>query len=247
MTDKVRLDILVQERAGVSRSKARGLIHTGNVVDSGGEPLRKPGQLIDRETAIAIKAAHKYVSRGGEKLEAGLREFGLNVQGLVALDAGASTGGFTDCLLQHGAAKVYAIDVGYGQIDWSLRQNDRVVVIERTNVRTLDPALIHDPIEFFSADCSFISLKLVLPGIIPVLDARAEGLVLVKPQFEAGPERVGKGGVVRDPTVHDAVLADIENAAVELGFDVRGVVPSPLLGPAGNREFLMQLYWSKTA
>lgn len=238
---KERLDIIVQRLAGVTRSRAQGMIHTGKVYSVEGEKLDKPGTRLPPDTALEIREEPRFVSRGGEKLEAAFEAFALDVEGKVAIDVGASTGGFTDCLLQHGAVKVYAVDVGYGQLAWKLRQDSRVVVMERTNIRHLEPEALNEVPGFFVADCSFISLRLVLPSIAKVTSPRAEGVVLVKPQFEAGRESVGKGGVVRDPEVHERVLADLESAAQELGFAPDPVIPSPLTGPAGNREFLMRL------
>lgn len=238
---KERLDVLVQRLAGVTRSRAQGMIHTGMVYSPDGEKLDKPGARIPEDTALEIRDEPRFVSRGGEKLEAAIEAFALDVEGKVAIDVGASTGGFTHCLLQHGAAKVYAVDVGYGQLAWKLRQDSRVVVLERTNIRHLELEALDDVPVVFVADCSFISLRLVLPSIAKLTSPRAEGVVLVKPQFEAGRESVGKGGVVRDPEVHERVLAELESAARELGFTPGPVIPSPLIGPAGNREFLMRL------
>jgi len=238
---KERLDILVQRLAGVTRSRAQGMIHTGMVYSAEGEKLDKPGMRLSVDTPFEIRDEPRFVSRGGEKLEAAFEAFDLDVEGKVAIDVGASTGGFTDCLLQHGAAKVYAVDVGYGQLAWTLRQDSRVVVLERLNIRHLQPDAIDEAPTFFTADCSFISLRLVMPPIWELTAPDAEGVVLVKPQFEAGRENVGKGGVVRDPEVHERVLADLESAAQELGFAPGPVIPSPLIGPAGNREFLMRL------
>jgi 23S rRNA (cytidine1920-2'-O)/16S rRNA (cytidine1409-2'-O)-methyltransferase len=241
--EKLRLDILVQRRAGVSRSKAQGLIQTGHVRRPDGEPLTKPGERLPSDTPFEILAEPRYVSRGGDKLEAGLDAFGIAVAGRVAIDVGASTGGFSDCLLQRGAARVYAVDVGYGQLAWKIRQDPRVTVMERTNIRHLDPGLLPDRPDLFVVDCSFISLELVLPPLSRLLTTGAEGVVLIKPQFEAGRDRVGKGGVVRDPGVHADVVRAVLEAAAALGYDEGGVIPSPLLGPAGNTEFLAWLRW----
>lgn len=238
---KVRLDILVQERAEVSRSKAQGLIHMGRVKDENGDALKKPGQFMDGGAVLVIDEGPRYVSRGGEKLEGAMTGFGLDVAGVIAIDVGASTGGFTDCLLQHGAAKVYALDVGYGQLDWKLRQDERVVVMERTNIRNVTKDDLDDEPDFFTVDCSFISLRLVLPPLKAILAKGAKGVTLIKPQFEAGKEQVGKGGVVRDPAVHEEVIERIRTFAEGLGFTPHAVLPSPLLGPAGNREFLLYL------
>lgn len=239
--EKERLDILVQRQAGVSRSKAQGLIQLGQVHDASGARLDKPGLRLPPDTPLVIQDAARYVSRGGEKLEAAIQAFNPRIAGRVALDAGASTGGFTDCLLQHGARKVYAVDVGYGQLAWRLRQDPRVVPMERTNIRLLRPERLDETPEFFTADCSFISLTLVLPAIAALVTPEAEGIVLIKPQFEAGRGSVGKGGVVRDAAVHDRVVEEIAACARALGFARVDVLPSPLLGPAGNREFLGHL------
>jgi 23S rRNA (cytidine1920-2'-O)/16S rRNA (cytidine1409-2'-O)-methyltransferase len=238
---KERLDILVQHQAGVSRSKAQGLILAGQVFDAAGHRLDKPGTRVPVGTELEIREGPRYVSRGGEKLEAALEAFPVQIQGAIAIDVGASTGGFTDCLLQHGAHRVYAVDVGYGQLAWRLRQDPRVVALERTNIRHLKPEDLPEQPGFFTADCSFISLRLVLPPLKDLLACRAEGIVLIKPQFEAGKTQVGKGGVVRDPEVHDAVVREVLEAARRVGFEPSAVIPSPLLGPAGNREFLAHL------
>ncbi len=235
---KIRLDELVQRRTGFSRTKAQGLIRTGKVKTPDGNTLERPGHTVPSDLKIVIEEAPRFVSRGGNKLEAALNEFKIDVTGKIAIDVGASTGGFTDCLLQHGASKVYAVDVGYGQLDWKLRQDARVVVLERTNARHLEPAQLPERPSFFTIDCSFISLKLVLPALKPLLNLPAEGVVLIKPQFEAGRDLVPRGGVVRDPEVHAQVVEDVREAALALGFTVSAVIPSPLKGPAGNREFL---------
>lgn len=238
---KVRLDILVQERLDVSASKAKGLIQTGSVRGPDGSPLRKPGELYASDFDFTVDAGPRFVSRGGLKLEAALQHFPIEVAGHVAIDIGASTGGFTDCLLQHGAAKVYSVDVGYGQLDWSLRQDERVVVMERTNIRNVSPEDLDEHPGRFVADCSFISLSLVLKAAAPLLARRAEGVVLIKPQFEAGKNQVEKGGVVRDPAVHDLVIEKVGIEALRLGFETCDVIPSPITGPAGNKEFLAYL------
>lgn len=236
-----RLDILVQRHAGVSRSQAQGLILTGNVTGPDGARLDKPGMRLPADTPLAVRESARFVSRGGDKLQAAFDAFPFQVAGKVAMDVGASTGGFTDCLLQHGAARVYAVDVGYGQLAWKLRQDPRVVVMERRNARHLRPGDVPEPVDVFTADCSFISLGKILPAVVPLLAPGAEGVALVKPQFEAGPEQVGKGGVVRDPAVHAAVVEEVCGIARALGFAKTDVIPSPLLGPAGNREFLVWL------
>jgi 23S rRNA (cytidine1920-2'-O)/16S rRNA (cytidine1409-2'-O)-methyltransferase len=217
------------------------MILTGKVYTPDGQKLDKPGQRVDPDTALDIRQESRYVSRGGDKLAAAIEAFGLNPAGCIAIDVGASTGGFTDCLLQHGVAGVYAVDVGYGQLAWKLRQDPRVTVMERTNIRTARAADFPARPDFFTVDCSFISLRLVLTALKPLVAPRARGIVLVKPQFEARREHVGKGGVVRDDAVHERVIAEVADAARHLGFSPGRVIPSPLLGPAGNREFLMEL------
>ena len=239
--EKERLDILVQRCAGVTRSKAQGLIQTGQVFGPDGERLDKPGVRLAADTALDIREQARFVSRGGDKLEAAFEAFSPEVAGKVAMDVGASTGGFTDCLLQHGAAKVYAVDVGYGQLAWKLRQDPRVVVLERTNIRALTRDRLEEAPAFFTADCSIISLRPVLPPLIELLTPDAGGVVLIKPQFEAGRELVGKGGVVRDEAVREGVVEEVCAQARALGFGRIDVIPSPLLGPAGNREFLAYL------
>ena len=237
--ERERLDILLH-RMGLTESRegARRLIMAGQV-SVNGEVADKPGARVPLTAEIRIEAEPAYVSRGGLKLEAALTAFSLDVGGLVAADIGASTGGFTDCLLQDGAARVYTIDVGYGQLAWKLRQDPRVVVMERVNARYLQE--LPEPIDLATIDVSFISLKLVLPAAIRLLKPGGHILALVKPQFEAGREQVGKGGVVRDPAVHQAVLHDLLAWAPANGLQAQGLVPSPLRGPAGNIEFLAYL------
>ncbi|MBI5090839.1 MAG: TlyA family RNA methyltransferase [Candidatus Hydrogenedentes bacterium] len=239
--EKVRLDAIVQRQTGLSPTQAQGLIYAGRVYSVGGEKLDKPGSRFPVDTAVVVKEGPRYVSRGGEKLEAALREFQIDVRGVVAIDVGASTGGFTDCLLQHGATRVFAVDVGYGQLAWPLRQDPRVAVFERTNIRRLTPEMLPEPPAFFTVDCSFISLRAVLPPLLTLLKEHASGVALIKPQFEAGRNEVEKGGVVRDGGVHEQVVEEILGVARELGFARNDVIPSPLLGPAGNREFLAYL------
>ena len=239
---KERLDIIVQKRFGVTRSKARGLIQTGLVLDADGTAVSKPGDRVEEDIPLQLAEVPRFVSRGGDKLAHALETFNLQLANRIAIDVGASTGGFTDCLLQYGAARVYAVDVGYGQLAWKLRQDERVVVMERCNIRLLTPDKLDVRPDFFTAYCSFISLKLVLPPLLRLLSDKPEGVVLIKPQFEAGRERVGRGGVVRDPEVHESVIREVAAAAVELGFQKMEVTPSPLLGPADNREFLAYLH-----
>ena len=236
---KTRLDLLlVQQRLVESRAKAQALIMAGNVLVNG-QAAEKPGILVPDDAELSIRPSPPYVSRGGVKLEGALDHFGIVVNDLVVLDVGASTGGFTDLLLKRGAAKVYAIDVGYGHLDWRLRQDPRVVVIERTNVRYLEslPELADAAV----VDVSFISLTIVLPAILRLLKPEGWIVALVKPQFEAGRGEVGKGGVVKDPVVHRRVLEKITNWSQSHGLAIRGLAESPLRGPAGNREFFVYL------
>jgi 23S rRNA (cytidine1920-2'-O)/16S rRNA (cytidine1409-2'-O)-methyltransferase len=232
----VRLDVLLVERGlAESRSLAQRLIRAGEVqVD--GQLADKPGVDVAEDAAITLKAKPRFVSRGGEKLAAALERYPVDVGGLVAADIGASTGGFTDCLLQHGAAKVYAIDVGYGQLAWELRQDARVVVMERVNARYL--AALPEPVDVIVSDVSFISLRIVYATAVQWLKPGGTVISLIKPQFEAGREHVGKGGVVRDPAVHRQVLETVTTDMTALNLGLHGLMISPLLGPAGNVEFL---------
>ena len=241
MSQRKRLDLLLVERGLVaSREQARRLIMAGAVV-AGEQRADKPGTLVDPTTAVRLKADTRspYVSRGGHKLAGGLKDFGLDVTGVTALDVGASTGGFTDCLLQHGAAKVFAVDVGYGQLAWSLRQDPRVVNLERRNIRSLAPDELNPTPSLAVIDASFISLTLVIPHVISLIVDKGEIVALVKPQFEVGKGRVGKGGVVRDPALHAEVLADLQARADGWQLEVKGVTESPLRGPKGNKEFFL--------
>lgn len=234
---KKRLDILIVDRGlAATRERARALIMAGSVTIHG-EVIDKPGTKVDENAPMVVAAAPKYVSRGGNKLERALDAFGMDVSGLVAVDIGASTGGFTDCLLQRGAARVYAVDVGYGQLDWRLRSDPRVVVMERTNARYLTS--LPEPVDLATVDASFISLKLIIPPVAKLLREGGCMVVLVKPQFEAGREQVGKGGVVRNPEVHRAVLRDLAEWGDIEGYGFRKIVASPIKGPAGNVEFLV--------
>jgi len=233
---KQRLDVLLVERGlAESRSVAQRLIRAGEVLVAG-KLVDKPGLLVAEVAPITLKEAPRFVSRGGEKLEAALTRFGVEVSGLVAADIGASTGGFTDCLLQHGAARVYAIDVGYGQLAWKLRQDARVIVMERVNARYL--AALPEPVDLIVSDVSFISLRLIYATAVRWLKAEGQVVSLIKPQFEAGPEQVGKGGVVRNPQTHRAVLEQVTQDMAALGLGLCGLMVSPLRGPAGNIEFL---------
>lgn len=238
---KVRLDNLLVERGLLeSRSKARALIMAGKVRVEG-QVVVKAGVQVSPEAKVTVESDPPYVSRGGVKLAAALDEFKIDPAGAVCADVGASTGGFTDALLQWGARRVYAIDVGYGQLAWKLRQDERVIVMERTNARYLEA--LPDPIDLVTIDASFISLKLLLPAVIKWIAAPAQLVVLVKPQFEAGREQVGKGGVVREAGVHRQVLAQNVAYAQQLGLEILGLMPSPITGPAGNHEFLLYLGW----
>jgi 23S rRNA (cytidine1920-2'-O)/16S rRNA (cytidine1409-2'-O)-methyltransferase len=237
-----RLDNLVAERHGISRSQARSLIMEGRVKVNG-VPATKPGTGVRSNATIDIEQPRRFVSRGGEKLEHALDAFEIDVRGRTALDVGASTGGFTDCLLQRGAMHVTSIDVGYGQLDWRLRNDPRVTVIERTNFRHLPDDAFEQKFDVIVIDTSFISLRTIVTRAVTFLAPAGEMVALVKPQFEAGRERLGSGGVVRDPQVHRAVLREVRDAAAELGLAAVDVTGSPLLGPAGNREFLMRLRW----
>ncbi|MRR58157.1 MAG: TlyA family RNA methyltransferase [Deltaproteobacteria bacterium] len=240
--EKERVDKLLVERGLVeTRERARALILAGDVV-VGEHAVDKAGQLVPRDADIRLKGTGlPYVSRGGLKLEKALDEFSLDVNGLSALDVGASTGGFTDCLLQRGARKVFAVDVGYGQLAWKLRQDERVVCLERTNIRFLEPASLSEVPELAVIDASFISLDKVLPNTIRLISREGEIVALIKPQFEVGRGAVGKGGVVRDPLKHREVVEAVRSLAEELGLEVKGVTESPILGPKGNREFLIHL------
>ena len=243
---KERADqLLVELGYFPSREKAKAAIMAG-LVYANGEPVDKAGMKIARSAAIEVKGdVHPYVSRGGLKLEKALREFGIDVSGAVMLDIGASTGGFTDCALQHGASYVYAIDVGYNQLDWSLRRDERVCVMERTNFRYMKPDDLRGPKPNFAAiDVSFISLKLILPPLLDLL-SRPSGIVaLIKPQFEAGKDKVGKNGVVRDPDTHREVLETILDFGRKLGLKLSGLTFSPITGGEGNIEFLAYWRWA---
>jgi 23S rRNA (cytidine1920-2'-O)/16S rRNA (cytidine1409-2'-O)-methyltransferase len=242
---KIRLDKLLLARKQVStRQNAQALIAAGQVlVDN--KLVDKPGSMVEDSCTIEIKESCRYVSRGGYKLEEGLRVFGVDPAGLVCLDIGASTGGFTDCLLQHGAAKIYSVDVGYGQLAWKLRQDPRVMVMERMNARYLKIEDFDAMPELAVIDASFISLKLLIPPILSLFHNNISIIALIKPQFEVGRGKVGKGGVVRDPAVHQQVVDEIVGFCATLGLKSHGVTPSPLLGPKGNKEFLIYLVAEK--
>jgi len=243
MTERTRLDLLVWQRGlAASRTQAQGLVLAGKIAVNG-ERITRAGTLVEAEATVTrLGACPRYVSRGGEKLAAALTAFGLDVRQRVAMDVGASTGGFTDCLLQAGAARVYAVDVGYGQLHWRLRNDPRVIVHERTNVRCLRPQAVPERLTLVTVDVSFISLRLVLPLLPPFLAAPADVVALVKPQFEVGKGQVGKGGVVRNAQQHAQVLFEVCTTAQACGLGVCGGIVSPLLGPKGNREFLLHLH-----
>ncbi len=236
----IRLDAAVAERIGVTRSHARSLIMEGRV-RVGGTVVTKAGQSVRPDAAIDVAQPRRFASRGGEKLEAALIAFGIDVAGVQALDVGASTGGFTDALLQRGAAAVTALDVGYGQLDWRLRGDPRVRVIERTNFRHLPDDAFPDGFDLIAIDASFISLRMLVPRALVYLRPHGRIVALVKPQFEAGREAVARGGVVRDAAVHRTVLRTLRDDLARLGAIVRAAIPSPLVGPAGNREFLIAI------
>jgi 23S rRNA (cytidine1920-2'-O)/16S rRNA (cytidine1409-2'-O)-methyltransferase len=236
------LDKLLVARGLIeSRERARALILAGDVVVDD-HAVDKAGQLVFIDAQIRIKGSGiPYVSRGGLKLQKALDEFPLEVSGLCALDVGASTGGFTDCLLQRGVRKVFAVDVGYGQLAWKLRQDERVVCLERTNIRFLEPEALSEVPDIAVIDASFISLEKVLPNTLRLVKEGGEIVALIKPQFEVGRGQVGKGGVVRDEKKHREVIDSICSLVETLGLDVKGVLESPLLGPKGNKEFLIHL------
>ena len=244
MKNKKRLDVLLVEQLyAETRSKAQAIIMAG-LVYVNGQKADKAGMSFDADTAvIEVRGqACPYVSRGGLKLEKALRDFGVDPTGFVCSDSGCSTGGFTDCLLQQGASKVFAIDVGYGELNWKIRNDPRVVVMERTNIRYVTPEDIGEPLDLSVIDVSFISLRIVLPAIKNLLkEKQGQVLCLIKPQFEAGRENVGKNGVIRDSAVHKEVLDNIVALAKELGFTILGLTFSPVKGPAGNIEFLGHL------
>jgi len=232
---RIRLDRLLVDRGLVdSRERGQAIIIAGQVLVNG-QKQDKAGALVPEDADIRILGEQlRYVSRGGLKLEAALREFKVSVEGRIALDVGASTGGFTDCLLQHGCSKVYAVDVGYGQMAWKLRQDPRVVVIERTNIRIMEPSLIPAPVDIVVIDASFISLEKVIPSIMRFLRPGSELIALIKPQFEVGKGQVGKGGIVRDEAARAAAVEKVAAFVQETGLDVQGVIPSPITGQDGN-------------
>lgn len=235
---KKRLDILLSERGlAESREKAKALIMSG-VVFVNNEKQDKAGAEFEENVEIQLSDSLKYVSRGGYKLEKTIEKYDLDLTGFICADIGASTGGFTDCMLKNNASKVYAVDVGYGQLAWSLRNDPRVVCLERTNARFLNDTIIPDKLDFFSMDVSFISVRLILPSLFPLLNDHAKGVILVKPQFEAGKGKVGKNGVVRDPLIHKEVLTEISAFLINNNYAIIGLDYSPIKGPKGNIEYL---------
>ena len=239
---KKRLDLVVLEkRLADSRQRAQALILAGKVLVNN-LIVDKSGTLVSPKDDIVLQEEdHSYVSRGGIKLEKALHTLGIDINGFVCLDVGASTGGFTDCLLQHGAGCVYAVDVGYGQLSWKLRQDPRVVVIERMNIRYMQPETIPQPLDLVTIDVSFISLKKVVPEILKFMKKNAGILALIKPQFEVGKRNIGKGGVVRDPDLHAKVISNLSEFFIKKHLLCEWVIPSPILGPKGNKEFFISL------
>ena len=239
---KKRLDLVVLEkRLADSRQRAQALILAGKVLVNN-LIVDKSGTLVSPKDDIVLQEEdHPYVSRGGLKLEKALHTLGIDINGFVCLDVGASTGGFTDCLLQHGAGRVYAVDVGYGQLSWKLRQDPRVVVIERMNIRYMQPETIPQPLDLVTIDVSFISLKKVVPEILKFMKKNAGILALIKPQFEVGKRNIGKGGVVRDLDLHEKVIENLSEFFIKKHLLCEWVIPSPILGPKGNKEFFISL------
>jgi len=240
--EQCRLDqLLVNTGLAGSRTRARAVIMAGKVLVNG-RPCDKPGCRVDSQADIQVKTPdHPYVSRGGLKLEKALETFPVGVTDRVCLDIGASTGGFTDCLLRFRAAQVFAVDVGYGQLAWSLRNDPRVIVIERTNIRHMAWETIGRQVDLVVADTSFISLKTVIPAAEKFMGEDTRVIALIKPQFEAGKNHIGKGGVVKDPKIREQVVRDMTQFFSDRGYEVQGVIPSPVLGPKGNTEYLMSL------
>lgn len=239
-TTRVRLDRLLVDRGLVeSRERGQALVIAGQVLVNE-QKVEKAGALVPADADLRILGTQmRYVSRGGMKLEAALQAFSLDVQGMTAMDVGASTGGFTDCLLQHGASKVYAVDVGYGQLAWKLRQDPRVVVIERVNIREIDPALLTEPLGLAVIDVSFISLEKVVPAIVRFLHPGSVIVALIKPQFEVGKDKVGKGGIVRDEAARNSSVERVRLFVQDQGFEVKGLILSPITGQDGNVEYLL--------
>ena len=243
--EKKRLDILLYEKALVeSREKGKAFIMEGKVFVNNVK-ITKAGTRFTEKDSIEIRGLQKYVSRGGLKLEHAVKKFSINIKDKICMDIGASTGGFTDCLLQNGAAKVYAVDVGYGQLHWKLRNNNRVIVLERENFRTMEREKIPDIIHLSVIDVSFISLKLIVPKALEFLHEKGEIVALIKPQFEAGKEHVGKGGIVKDSEIHKQVINSLSSFFSQIGLQIVNITESPLLGQKGNKEFLIYMYMLK--
>ena len=243
---KKRLDLLIVEMGLVnSRQRGQALIMAGNVLVNNRQ-VDKCGALVAKDDDIVLKENDMpYVSRGGLKLEKALQAFQIQVDGLVCLDVGASTGGFTDCLLQYGARCVFAVDVGYGQLAWRLRQDPRVVVIERTNIRHMSAESLPQPVDCVTIDVSFISLKIVVPAVLKHLKKNGIIFALIKPQFEVGKGKVGRGGVVRDPALHDEVIKKLSDFFTDIGLFCESIIPSPISGRKGNKEFIIFLQRTK--
>lgn len=238
MKKSTRLDLLLVERGLVeSREKARALILAGQVLVDG-QKVDKAGHSVHEDARVEVLAPPRYVGRGGLKLEAALDHFAISVTNKICLDVGASTGGFTDCLLQHGAGRIYAIDVGTGQLDWRLRNDPRVIVFEQVNARYLSRTEVPEPIDLAVFDVSFISVTMILPAAVKLLTANAEMVILVKPQFELAKHQVGRGGIIRDPAFHQQACQRVEEAVRQLAFQTQ-IIPSPVLGAEGNQEFLL--------
>ena len=238
MAEKKRIDVyMVENGLAESREKAQALIMAGGVILDG-QVCTKPASTVAQGQQVSVRGEEDFVSRGGKKLQKAIESFNIELSNMVCIDVGASTGGFTDCMLQHDAAHVYAVDVGYGQLAWRLRQDSRVTVMERCNARYLTPEMFHTPASFASIDVSFISLRLILPALKNVLAAPYTIAALIKPQFEAGRDKVGKHGVVRDPKTHIEVIEGVLVSARALGLVVTGLDYSPIKGPQGNIEYL---------
>lgn len=247
MSEKIRLDARIFELGLTeSREKAKAFIMAGQVYVNGMKAT-KAGVTVSKKDSIEVRGSSEFVSRGGHKLKKAMSSFPISLENKICMDVGASTGGFTDCMLQNGAVKVYSVDVGYGQLAWKLRSDPRVVNLERTNIRYITDEQVPDKVDFASVDVSFISLCLVLPAIYPILSDDGECVCLIKPQFEAGREKVGKKGVVRDKNVHSEVIEKIYNFAIETGFYVSDLDFSPIKGPEGNIEYLIYLKKQETA
>jgi len=242
---KKRIDLMVVEKGfAQSRQRAQALIMAGKIFVNN-QLVDKPGFFVSGTDTVFLKQNDiPYVGRGGLKLEKALKVYDLNIDDYICLDVGASTGGFTDCLLQHGAKKIYAIDVGYGQIAWKLRQDKRVVTIERTNIRHMDPGVIPSPVDLVTIDVSFISLKIVVPSVLKFMKKGAFIIALIKPQFEVGKGKVGKGGIVRNPALYDEVIADLTCFFSKTGLKCSPVISSPILGSKGNKEFIVFMIYS---